>query len=185
MTTKKIIGAIVGGVFIFVWQFFSWSVIDLHRPQQMYTPNQDTILQFLDDQLAADGAFYLPTVPESAGAEEANQLYQKNIGKPWAQVFFHKQMKDNMLRNILRGLLINIVTIWLFVWVVGKISNSSFLTVLLAALATGLIVFFNESYTNHIWFETFDLNASFTDALISWGITGLWLGWWLNRKEKY
>lgn len=183
--TKKITGAIVGGVILFLCQFFSWSVLDLHRAQQMYTPHQDTILQFLNERIADDGAFYLPTVPEKASAAEANAVYQNNIGKPWAQVFFHKSMKDNMLRNILRSMLINIITVWLFVWLVGKISNSSFLTVLLAALATGLIVFFNAPYTQHIWFANFDLKASFTDALMGWGLAGLWLGWWLNRKEKF
>ena len=183
--TRTIIGAVVGGILIFLWQFASWTALDLHRPQQMYTPNQDTILNFLNDQIAADGAFYMPTVPQGASAEENQALYEKSIGKPWAQVFFHKEMKDNMIRNMIRGLLINIITVWLFIWIVGKISKSSFLTVLLAALATGLIVFFNEPYTTHIWFETFDLNASLVDALVSWGLAGLWLGWWLNRKAKH
>ena len=47
----------------------------------------------------------------------------------------------------------------------------------------GLIVFFNVPYTNHIFYQTFDLMAYFYDALISFGLCGLWLGWWLPKKH--
>lgn len=183
--TKKIIGALVGGTLIFIWQFLSWTVLDLHRPQQMYTPYQDTIRSFLSERLASDGGFYIPTLPQGAGSEENDKLYQENLGKPWIQIFYHQSLKDNMVRNMIRGLLTNILMVWLFVWLLSKISKLSWLTVWLAALAVGLIVFLQSNYTTHIWFETFDLYAQLTDALVSWGLTGLWLGWWLNRKAKY
>ncbi len=40
---KTIIGAIVGGIIIFAWQFLSWGPLNLHEAQQQYTPKQDTI----------------------------------------------------------------------------------------------------------------------------------------------
>jgi hypothetical protein len=45
-------------------------------------------------------------------------------------------------------------------------------------------VFLNAPYTMHIWYGSFDLMAHFADALLQWGLAGLWLGWWLTRGKK-
>ncbi|HMO31940.1 MAG TPA: hypothetical protein PKE63_03065 [Lacibacter sp.] len=177
-----IIGSLVGALLIFTWQFASWTFLNLHHPQQKYTPHQDTILAFLSEHLGADGGFYLPSTPKRATMEEQQALMEQSIGKPWAQVFYHKAMKDNMNRNMLRGVLINLVVVLLFMWVLQLMQHRSFRSILLASLAVGLIVFFNEPYTTHIWFETFDLNASLVDALVSWGLVGIWLGWWMKKE---
>lgn len=175
------IGSLVGGLLIFLWQFASWTILDLHRPQQAYTPHQDTILKFLGEHLAADGGFYLPTTPKSASNAAQQQLMEQSINKPWAQVFYHTRMPDNMVANMLRGLLINIVLVFLFMWIAGKFIRRDFGTIFGSALAVGLIVFLNEPYTQHIWFQHFDLWASFADAMVSWALAGIWLGWWMQK----
>jgi hypothetical protein len=71
----------------------------------------------------------------------------------------------------------------LFIWVVSKNPKNSFTTVLFSSVAVGLIVFFNSAYVQHIWYETFDLNAHLMDAVLSWSLVGLWLGWWLPRNQ--
>lgn len=53
----------------------------------------------------------------------------------------------------------------------------------MASLITGLIVFFNAPYMMNIWYKTFDIMAHLADAIISWGLCGLWLGWYLSRKQ--
>ncbi|MGZ3847232.1 MAG: hypothetical protein ACXVBH_14315, partial [Flavisolibacter sp.] len=54
-------------------------------------------------------------------------------------------------------------------------------TILGAAVVVGLVAFLNEPYTGFIWYKTFDIWAYFFDAIVSWGLTGLWLAWWLRR----
>ena len=81
-----------------------------------------------------------------------------------------------------RSLLVDIFIIWLLCWLLAKIPSPSFSTIFGGTLATGIIVFLNAPYTLHIWFGSFDLNAHLIDALVSWGVTGLWLGWWLRRR---
>lgn len=180
--SKMIIGSLVGAALIFLWQFASWTFLDLHRPQQQYTPHQDTILSFLNERLSADGGFFLPTVPQSATMDEMEALNQKTIGKPWAQIFYHKEMKDNMGRNMFRNFLINIVVVLLFIWVLQRFANPTFSGILISAVATGLIIFFNAHYVEHIWYQTFDLNSHLIDSLLSWSLVGAWLGWWLRRR---
>jgi hypothetical protein len=44
---KEVIGAIVGGIIIFIWQFLSFALINFHLPVQQYTDKQDAILEAL------------------------------------------------------------------------------------------------------------------------------------------
>jgi hypothetical protein len=60
----------------------------------------------------------------------------------------------------------------------------SFQTIVIAALAVGIIAFLNEPYTGFIWYKTFDIWGYLLDAIAAWGLTGLWLGWWLRRGRS-
>lgn len=180
---KMIIGAIVGGIILFAWQFLTWGALKLHEAQQKYTPKQDSILSYLGTQFSEDGAYMMPTFAPGTSQDEMEKQWKANVGKPWAQVVYHKAMpgQDKMIMNMGRSLLVNIVIMWLLCWLLLKIPTPSFGTVFIGTLGTGLIVFLHAPYTMHIWYPTFDLMAHFTDAIISWGVAGLWLGWWLRR----
>ena len=178
---KTLIGALVGAVILFLWQFVSWTASGLHRPAQAYTPKQDSILQYLSTQFSEDGTYFLPTHPDGASMEEQQKMAEAAAGKPWAQIAYHKSMDMNMGMNMARGFAINIVIVLMVCWLFKKMGTTSFMTILSASLAIGLIGFFNGPYTNHIWFQSRDLMAYLIDAIAGWGLTGLWLGWWLRR----
>ena len=183
---KSLIGALVGGIILFAWQFLSWGMLNLHQAQQRYTPKEDSILAYLGTQFSEDGAYMLPTLVPGSSREEMEKKMKVCEGKPWAQVVYHKNMPgmNKMFMNMGRSLLVNIFIVWLLCWLICKIPSPSFGTVFMATLGTGILVFLNAPYTMHIWYGSFDLNAFFIDALVAWGVTGLWLGWWLSRGSK-
>lgn len=180
---RNLIGSVVGGLIIFIWQFISWAAMDLHRSGSQYTPKEDSILAFLDNIGLEEGAYFIPGVPPDTPMAEYEQRTQAAAGKPWAQIAYHKVMQTDMVMNQVRGVLVDIVMVFLLIWIIGKFGRNSFSTTFLASLFTGVIVFLNSAYTQHIWFETFDLYSHLTDAIAAWGACGLWLGWWLNRKK--
>ncbi|MCK9404348.1 MAG: hypothetical protein M0Q26_13235 [Chitinophagaceae bacterium] len=182
---KSIIGAIVGGLLIFFWQFVSWTTLDLHRPAQEYHPKQDSILSYLSATLEKDGGYLLPTVPKGTSFEEANKMGEQMVGKPWASVQYHSSYTitaNEMYMNMVRGLVTSIFMVWLLIWIIAKWNKIGFVNVLLACLFTGLIVFINEPYGSYIWYKIFDVRAHLLDALAGWGLCGIWLGWWMGRK---
>jgi len=180
---KQIIGALVGGILIFMWQFISWGPGEFHYAAQQHTPKQDTILQLLEQQLEGkEGGYMVPRSPKGVSQEEMEKQMEAANGKPWAMISYHKAMDTSMGMNMTRGLLVNILLAWLVIWVIGKYSSNSFSTTLITCLIAGLIAFLNEPYTNFIWFKSFDITASLLDSVASWGLCGVWLGWWLNRK---
>lgn len=179
---KLIIGAIVGGIIIFIWQTLSWTVLNLHHANQEYTPKQDSILAFLGRQFSEDGSYMVPAYPPGTPYDEMQKTMDDRKGKPWAQIQYHTQMNTNMGANIGKGLIVNIIMVALLCWVLMKITAPRFSTIFISCLFVGIIIFTNSPYTVHIWYIKADIMAHLYDALLSWGLCGIWLGWWLTRK---
>jgi len=180
---KIFIGALVGSIIIFVCQVLSWTILDLHRPAQQYTPKQDSILSYLSTQFDSSGGYLMPTLPKGASMSESNTLMEKSKGKPWVQLQYHTSLDANMSANMVKNLVTNFIMVLFFCWIISGYTVNNFGKTFLASIFTGLIVFLHGAYTTHIWYVTFDLGAHFADYIISWGITGIWLGWWLNRTK--
>ena len=102
-------------------------------------------------------------------------------GQPWATIAFHKTMDMNMGLNMVRGLLINFVAIALLLWVLMQFANKGFKEFFMASLFTGLISYFTGSYTFSIWYETNSM-PDLIDAIASWSLVGLWLGYFIKQK---
>jgi hypothetical protein len=181
---KLFIAALIGGIIIFFYQFLSWAALNLHHASQEYTPKQDSIMAYLNTQFSEDGAYLMPNYAKGTSSEEMEKEMKNNQGKPWMQIQYHKEMNMNMGMNIVRGLLTDIVMVALLCWILMKMTDSGFGKILMACLITGIIVFLNSPYTIHIWYPKADLNAHLLDAVVSWGLCGLWLGWYLPEKNK-
>ncbi len=178
-----VVGALVGGVILFICQSLSWMVLNLHENANQYTPKQTEIMNFLNQQFTEDGEYFLPKYPPTATMEEASAAMDAAAGKPWMMISYHKSMDTNMGLNMVRGLIVNMVAVALLCWILVRMNLPTFNTILVASIFTGLIVFLNEPYTEHIWYESFDIWAHFADAVFGWGLVGLWLGYWLRKKR--
>lgn len=174
---KLIIGALVGGLILFIWQFISWNF--LHNSQMQYTANQDEILEMLEGKLEP-GQYMLPRMPEGTSMEDAEAYMSKYTGKRWMQISYHDNMQVNMAMNMVRGFAIDFVSVFLLCWVFGRFREIDTKSAVMSSVAVGLIGYFTISYLNSIWFET-DSMPDLIDAIVPWSIIGAWLGWWLNR----
>jgi hypothetical protein len=178
---KQLIGTIVGGIILFIWQFLSWSLLPIHQSEMRYTPNQDKIMEALNQNLTEDGGYFLPNVSPESTPEQQQAYMESAAGKPWATITYHKSMNTNMGMNMVRGLAVDLVAAWLLLWLLMKVSNLSMSTAVQASLAVGIMSYLTTSYLNSIWFEG-DSIGHLIDAVVSWGLLGAWAGWWLNRK---
>lgn len=178
---KILVGSLIGGLIIFLWQFLSFALVDIHKSAHQYTDKQDAIMSFLNEQGLKEGGYTLPGVPDGASWEEHDKAMKASAGKPWAMIQYHNEMETNMTMNMIRGFLVDVVAVFLLCWMIGKMTAPGFGTILGSALAVGLIAFLYEPYTGSIWYKMPDIWAYLIDAVVAWGLTGLWLGWWLRR----
>jgi hypothetical protein len=181
---RNLIAAIVAGVLIMVWQTASHTFLELHAVQEKYTPKHAAILQVLTDSLDGDGMYFLPGVPPGTSMEEMQKMQEGMMGKPWAQINYHSSLQTDMTNNILRGLGTNIIMAFVLVWLLSKMSNLSFGSIFLAAVSIGFIGFCVHPYPGYIWYLTPGIRTELIDSLVSFGLAGLWLGWYLPRGRK-
>ncbi len=177
---KTIIAAIVGGIIIFTWQFLSNAALNFHEDEQKYTANQDAILKVLDENLPEEGQYFLPNLPPGYTAEEYEAHAKEVEGKPWAQVFYHKANDMSMPINMARGLIANILVAFLLAWLLMKMNAPSMSTMVMSSLAIGLMAYLTETYPIAIWYKHETL-MTLIDAIVIWGLLGLWMGWYLRR----
>ena len=178
---KTLIGTIVGGIILFIWGFLSWSVLNLHGSHTEYTAQQTEILDCLEKSGISEGEYFLPNVPPGTPADQHQKTMEANAGKPWATIAYHKQMSASMGMNLFRGFIINLLSVFLLCFILGKIPDLNFNTTMLCTLCVGIIGYLSVSYIYSIWFQTTSI-PYLIDTIVSWGLVGAWLGWWLNRK---
>ncbi len=177
--SKQIIGAVIGGLILFIWQFLSFSLLGIHSSQMAKTDQQDAILENLAAANLPEGMYFIPQ-PMTNTAEDREAHMNKYENKPWARVSYHHSLDMSMGMNLVRGLIIDLVAAFLLVWLLTQMSDLNFKTALLSSLAVGLIGYLSINYLNHVWFEEPSL-PDLVDAVVQWGAVGAWLGFWLPR----
>lgn len=177
---KQIIGAFVGALILFIWQFLSWGLMQVHGPEYQYTENEAAILAALDEHLE-EGDYFLPTFKPGMTDEEMQAKHENMTGKPWATIQYHKSFEMNMGMNLIRGIVIDFLAVFFLVWILMKFAHLDFKTVVMSSLAVGMVGYLSIVYLHHIWYETRTIGY-LIDTLVQWGLVGAWLGFWLTRK---
>ncbi len=180
---KWIIGSLVGAILVFAWQFLSWTVLGIHDKAAVYHPAQDTILAMLSSTLKEDGTYMLPTTKPGASMDEMNALGEQMKGKPWAVVTYKTSYDNSMSTPMIRGFIIDLILVILLISILTRGLTPGFLSIVTGAIAVGIFSFLWGPYMQYNWFQTpwDSIQGHLIDAIVAWGLCGLWLGWWLRR----
>lgn len=183
---KLLIGSFVAAILLFAWQSLSWTALHVHDDAYLYTSSQDTLLSTLHANLPGDGQYLVPRAQTDASAEEMKKMAEQMKGKPWAVITYHAAYDISMTTAILRGFLIALVCALVVCFIVQKLAVKSFGNVFGVVMSFAAISFFYVWYNQHNWFDVpwSVLKGELIDIVASWGLAGLWLGWWYSRKER-
>ncbi len=181
---KWIVGALVGAVILFAWQFIAWGVSSLHQSFYGYTPQEDTILSVLSANIKTDGHYTLPGLEPGKSQEESEKKWMAHEGKPWAVVEYHSAMKTDMTMNLVRGFVNDILVVLLLIWIFGKMNSISVGSGLTTGIGLGVVMWCLTTYMNQIWFQTAGdvARSMLIDDVVSLALVGTWLGFWLKRN---
>jgi len=181
---KWFIGSLVGAIIAFAWNFLSWAVLETHIGEAKYTPSQDSIINMLSNTLNKDGVYMLPTVPPGSSMDAGQELGEKMNGKPWATVMYKSAYKYDMTMPMIRSFLVDLFLVFSLIYILTRGGTPRGMRIFAGSVAVGLFTFLTGPYTMHIWFQTPTeaYTGHFIDAVVTWGLVGIWLGWWLNRK---
>ncbi|MES1222688.1 MAG: hypothetical protein ABUT20_44750 [Bacteroidota bacterium] len=178
---KWIIGSFVGAIIVFAWQAASWMFLGIHDSQMKYTPAQTEIMTVLTSANLEEGLYMMPSAPTK---KEQEDMVKGMEGKPWASVIYHKEFHMAMAMPMIRGFLVDIFLVISLIYLLTRGGTPIARRVFAGSVALGLSYFLWGPYMGHIWFELpwSMIKGDLIDSLAAWGLCGLWLGWWLNRK---
>ena len=182
---NRIIASLVGGIIIFLWQFLSWNVAGIHNGDTKYHPRQTEIMNALSANITEDGMYMLPTTAPGASRADEEKLMEDMKGKPVASIMYIKSFEVNMVRSMIRGFLVDVFLVFLLIYILTRGGTPPFIRVVAGSVSTGLFTWLWGPYTGHIWFNLpwDSISGHLIDALVAWGICGLWLGWFMNRRK--
>lgn len=180
---RQLLFSLIGAVIIFVWQFISWAMPNLHYPTHGYTPAQDEILQKFQELGLKEGIYVLG-MPDPSSSREQMETTMKNYeGKPWAVINYQMNNSMEMAMPMIRGFLVSFVIAFLLYWIFLQQKEATLKNRLFISLAVGLIGFFFVPYSLFIWYKSPDIWAYLADAIVPWLILGF-IGHKMIRVKK-
>ena len=178
---KWIIGSLVGAIIVFAWQASSWMFLGIHDKAMKYNPAQDKIMEVLNANTTEEGHYMMPSAPTK---KEQEDMMESMKGKPWASIIYHKSMSLEMTMPMIRGFLVDLVLVLLLVIILTKGGMPGFSGFFTGSLAVGVFSFLWGPYMGHIWYQLpwHMIRGDIIDDIVAWGLCGIWLGWWMNKK---
>ncbi len=176
---KITIGAIAGGIILFIWQFISYGMADLHYSQMAYTPHQEEILNLLSEVELEEGEYFLPRLPKDRTADQ-HEFMMEQQGRPWVMLQYHHELETTFFSNLVRALITNSLAVGILCWLLLQFRELSMTSSIIAAVGIGVMAYCTTTYLNSIWYKT-NTWPDLLDAVVPWVLTGAWLGWWLRR----
>lgn len=182
---KIILGALIGALIFFVFESVMW-MGGFHSDFSTHTPNQDVIMQTLNGHLHANGAYVMPSVDPSApnASELEEKLMTENVGKPWAMVFYHTQMKGMEASYMLSGFLYTLIACLIAALVLYSGSFNTFGKRFAVSMSFSLFALLQCTLTEMNWWDypwNF-VKSTIFDMIVGWALVSLWFAWYVKEK---
>jgi hypothetical protein len=181
---KILISTLVGTVIFFAWQMLMW-MGGFHSDFYTYTPKQDTVMQFLAQNLGEDGMYFMPAVDAKAPDAKAQEekMMTERVGKPWAMVNYHATMDGFESSYVLLGILYSLLACLIASWVIYTGQFPSFALRFMVGFGFGLFTLMQGVLDDMNWWGlpwNF-VKPEVIDLTLGWGLCAAWMGWYLKK----
>lgn len=160
---KPILGAVLGGIVVFIWSALSWMVIPWHAATMTPFKNDKAVIDVIKANAEKSGVYFSPSDPASMGVE------------PLIYAAVRRENMTSMAKPMVIGVLIDILCAGLVTWLLLQTSGKSYFGrvgfVAMVALAIGL--FERLSDLNWWGFPPAYTAVLIADLVIGWFLAGL------------
>jgi hypothetical protein len=182
---KALIAALVGAVIMFLWQFLSHMMLSgtLHKMQGLTPDMESQVIAGLSG--AEDGVYMIPAPKPDATWSEHQEMMKQHEGKPWGIINYHKSMAGPDPMQMVWGFILDFIGILIVVTMMGygRDRLMTFGQRWWFVILAGLFMIVMHLLMDWNWWGypvDYTMMESL-DRLIMWGLTGLWLAWYLGR----
>ena len=191
---RHLLAALFAAIVVFFWGFLAYAAVGVWEFAYPTTKSDAAILETLDAGLAEDGAYFLPSMPETYMTEStdpevlaANKSFEDRMAKgPIALVLFRKGgMQPMAASELVRGFVIELVAALLLTCVlsiargsVGRRIFLGFTISLFTALATWGVA------GNFFHLPLAYMYSNMADAVISWTLASVVIALVLRERAQ-
>ena len=189
MKTKRfIVAVIIGTLILFVWNALSWMVLPFHANALKTIPEEAMNPEILKQNLKEDGVYHYPGLPENNTPEEWIPIQEKLKTGPRITLMVYKSGETSVFSpsSFLRGLLFNLLTVLLLLFIITKIENKSVRNIIMLSVTFGLLISFARDFPQMVWY-LYPLHFTLTevfDTLVSFLLLGLFMALYAFKPNK-
>lgn len=182
---RIILGAILGGVLLFMWGWVWWmalpKVIPLQQSTMLKFKSETAVEEVVKANAPESGVYVLPNYHSSqddAGKkidEEACVQFMKgNYPGPVVFASIHIGAVPPMQKNLIYSLVGNILAAGIVTWLLRRSTQKTFLQKVCFVKSIAIVAAIMCIYPGYVW-QNFTLGYtlfSFLELVIGWGLTG-------------
>src|SRR5271169_1543206 len=115
---KMLLGALVGGIILFVWSFAAWVFLPLHTPHLHDIPNEDAVISSLKSSLDKEGVYIFPHNPGMGADSASMDSWMKKMKRgPAGLIIYTPNGSDPFMPGqMVVGLILDIISACIVAW---------------------------------------------------------------------
>lgn len=158
-----------------------------HDDFYKFTASSKAFVAILSSNLTQDGHYMLsPADPNSQDIEKQEEdLMTGNLRKPWAMIFYYKQILGISISYLLLCLLCALFSGLLIAFVLQFVLIELFWLRFSVSMNYSLFVLFQELLDEINWFSFswYYLKVDLIDLLLGWAISTLLMVWYFHKSK--
>lgn len=175
MRNTIIKGAIVGGIIVFIWGFFSWMVLPWHNSTMSSFKNESAVAKVIKENATGDGMYMMPYCSPNQTTDEKEAAMQRMQTGPFMFASI-KPMGSGMMSagHFVKSLIIQVISAGIITWLVTRTRGLNYTQrvgyIAMIAFFAGFVV--NMPAWNWMGFSTRYVVVGILDLVIGWTIAG-------------
>jgi hypothetical protein len=164
MQKQIAIGAIVGGVILFVWSAISWMALPWHMMTMTPFKDDHAVAQAIVANTDRSGVYFLPSSDQNLMASG-----------PLVYAAIRREGMTSIVPNLIKALAIDVVSAALVMWMLLQLSDRSFMGRVAFIVVLALVIGVAARLTDANWwgFPAGYTAVSIVELVIGWFLAGL------------
>ncbi len=174
---RILLGALAGGMVLFLWGAISHMVLQIGDMGITPLPAEDTLMQVMEAHINRDGFYFFPGMDMTSGdREQAWKDWERKFRRgPWGVMIYHPHGQEPMppsqlFFEFLSDVLASLVAAFLIVQIPGSLARRTLMVAMLGVFSWLTV---HLPYWNWYGFPGLYTASQLLDGIIGWGLAGL------------
>ncbi len=185
---KMLLGALVGGIILFIWSFAAWVFLPLHTPHLHGIPNEDAVISSLKSSLDKEAVYIFPHNPGMGADSASMDSWTKKMKRgPAGLIIYTPSGSDPVMPGqMVVGFILDILSAAIVSWFLLRSTalSSSYVARVMYCGMFGIFVSFFTHLMNMNWmgFPLDFTTGLIIDGIVGWILAGLGIAAFVKTK---